>query len=42
VDGVTTRGQTVRDEVADAVGRGARQIEQIALASKTGRQTKQS
>ena len=42
VDEVTARGQTVRDEVADAVGRGARQIEQIALASKTGRQTKQS
>ncbi len=42
VDGVTSKGQTVRDEVADAVGRGARQIEQIAMASKTGRQTKQS
>ena len=42
VDQVAAKGQTVRDEVADAVGRGARQIEQIAMASKTGRPTRQS
>ena len=42
VDDVTARGQTVRDDVADAVGRGARQVEQIAMASKTGRPTRQS
>jgi gas vesicle protein len=35
VDEVTARGQAVRDEVADAVGRGARQVEQVAMASKT-------
>lgn len=33
---VTTRGQAVRDDVADAVGRGAREVEQFAMASKTG------
>ena len=42
VDGMTARGQAVRDEVAEAVGRGARQVEQIAMASKTGRTTRQS
>jgi gas vesicle protein len=42
VDDMAARGQAVRDEVADAVGRGARQVEQIAMASKTGRATKQS
>jgi gas vesicle protein len=42
VDGVAARGQSVRDDVADAVGRGARQVEQIAMASKTGRTTRQS
>jgi gas vesicle protein len=42
VDGVAARGQTVRDDVADAVGRGARQVEQIAMASKTVRPTRQS
>ena len=36
VDGVTARGQAVRDDVADAVGRGARKVEQVAMASKTG------
>ena len=35
VDGVTARGQAVRDEVADAVGRGAREVEQYAMAAKT-------
>ena len=42
VDDVAARGQTVRDDIADAVSRGARQVEQIAMASKTGRPTKQS
>ena len=42
VDEMAARGQAVRDEVADAVGRGARQVEQIAMASKTGRPTRQS
>jgi gas vesicle protein len=36
VDDVTARGQTVRDDVADAVGRAAREVEQIAMAAKTG------
>jgi gas vesicle protein len=35
VDGVTAGGQAVRNEVADAVGRGAREVEQFAMASKT-------
>ena len=35
VDSVTARGQTARDHVADAVGRGAREVEQFAMASKT-------
>lgn len=35
VDGVTAKGQAVRDDVADAVGRGAREVEQFAMASKT-------
>ena len=35
VDGVTARGQEIRDDVADAVGRGAREVEQFAMASKT-------
>jgi gas vesicle protein len=35
VDSVTARGQAVRDEVADAVGRGAREVEQFAVAAKT-------
>ena len=35
VDAVTTRGQAVRDDVADAVGRGAQEVEQFAMASKT-------
>src|ERR1019366_10636315 len=34
-DDVTKRGQAVRDDVADAVGRGAREVEQFAKASKT-------
>ena len=35
VDSVTARGQAARDNVADAVGRGAREVEQYAMASKT-------
>jgi gas vesicle protein len=35
VEGVTARGQAMRDDVADAVGRGAREVEQFAMASKT-------
>jgi gas vesicle protein len=35
VDEVTTRGQAIRDDVADAVGLGAREVEQLAMASKT-------
>jgi gas vesicle protein len=32
VDGVTAKGQAMRDDVADAVGRGAREVEQFAMA----------
>jgi gas vesicle protein len=35
VEGTTARGQAIRDDVADAVGRGAREVEQFAMASKT-------
>jgi gas vesicle protein len=35
VDEITARGQAVRDDVADAVGRGARGVEQFAMDSKT-------
>ena len=35
VDGVAAKGQAIRDDVADAVGRGAREVEQFATASKT-------
>jgi gas vesicle protein len=35
VDGATAKGQAVRDDVADAVGRGAREVEKFAMASKT-------
>ena len=34
-DGLTAKGEAVRDEVADAVGRRAREVEQFAMASKT-------
>jgi gas vesicle protein len=34
VDEVTAKGQAVRDDVADVVGRGAREVEQFAMASK--------
>jgi gas vesicle protein len=36
VDEVTTRGQAARDDVAEVVARGAREVEQFARASKTG------
>ena len=35
VEDVTARGQAVRDNAADAVARGAREVEQFAMASKT-------
>jgi len=34
-DDLTAKGQAVRDDVADAVGRGAREVEHFAMASKT-------
>jgi gas vesicle protein len=42
VDGVGARGQAIRDDVADAVGRGAREVEQFAMASKTVPASKRS
>jgi gas vesicle protein len=42
VDDATKRGQSVRDDVADAIGRGAREVEKLAMASKTGRSGKRS
>ena len=49
VDAVTAKGQAVRNDVADAVSRGAREVgrsahevERFATASKTGHTTKQS
>ena len=35
VDSVVARGQAIRDNVADAVGRGAREADNVAVASKT-------
>jgi len=32
---VTAKGQALRDDVADAVGRGAHDVEQFAMAAKT-------
>jgi gas vesicle protein len=37
VDEATARGQAVRDVVADAVAEGARSVEQLAVAAKSGR-----
>jgi gas vesicle protein len=37
VDEVTRRGQDVRDDVADAVARGAHEVERYATAAKTDR-----
>ena len=42
VGDVTARGQAVRDDVADAVGRGAREVEQFAMASKTTTKARRS
>jgi gas vesicle protein len=39
VDAVTARGQAVRDDVADAVGRSAHEVERLAMDSKTGHTT---
>jgi gas vesicle protein len=39
VDDVSGRTDAIRDDVADAVGRGAREVEQFAMASKTGHAT---
>jgi gas vesicle protein len=36
MDDVTNRGRSVRDNVANAVGRGAREVEKFAMSSKTG------
>ena len=37
VDDLTRRGQGVRDDVADAVARGAHEVERYATAAKSGR-----
>ena len=39
VDDLTKKGQSVRDDMADAVARGAREVERIATAAKTDRVT---
>jgi gas vesicle protein len=41
-DGLTAKGQAVRDDVADAVGRGAREVEHFAMASKTASAARRS
>jgi hypothetical protein len=33
---ITQKGQSVRDDMADAVVRGANDVERIAIAAKTG------
>ena len=35
VEGIAARGQAVRDDLADVVVRGARNVEQFAVAAKT-------
>lgn len=37
---LTRKGQSARDEVADAVARGARELERYAAAARSGRATK--
>jgi gas vesicle protein len=37
VESLTRKGQDVRDGVADAVARGAKEVERFATAAKTGR-----
>jgi gas vesicle protein len=39
VDALTRKGEDVRDEIADAVGRGAREVQRYATAAKTARVT---
>ena len=38
VDDLTRKGQAVRDDVADAVARGAQEVERYATAAKSGRE----
>jgi gas vesicle protein len=35
VDGIAAKGQSVRDDVADAIADGARHVEHFAMAAKT-------
>ncbi|MDP1569704.1 MAG: YtxH domain-containing protein [Vicinamibacterales bacterium] len=37
VDDLTRKGQDVRDEVADAVARGAHEVERVAVAARSDR-----
>ncbi len=37
VDDLTRKGQDVRDEVADAVARGAHEVERVAIAARSDR-----
>ena len=37
VEDLTRKGQDVRDNVADAVARGAHEVERFATAAKSGR-----
>jgi len=37
VDNLTSKGQDVRDDVAEAVARGAREVERYAIAAKSDR-----
>ena len=39
VDEITTKGRGVRDDVADAVARGAREVERYATAARSDRAT---
>lgn len=39
VDEITRKGQNVRDDVADAVARGAHEVESYAIAAKSDRGT---
>jgi gas vesicle protein len=37
VDGISRQGQTIRDDVAQTVARGARELERVAMAAQTDR-----
>jgi gas vesicle protein len=37
VDGITRQGQAMRDDVAETVARGAREVERVAMAAQTDR-----